>query len=498
MSLVKKSVLTGLVKAVNIILSFIVQFLLTPFILAMLGKELFGVYSIVNKMQGYISMVDLRPTAILRYKLSALQNSRDVSLKNEYVSASFLTSLMLLPCMVLLGWVLGEVFENYFIVNQRYVEEGRIAIVLLSVFIAVKGILGIPEAIIRGNNAEYKIFYIEPLRLIIYSIILVVVLKFNTGLIGVVFTVIVTGIMDFGFKYFYAKRNFKAYKLSFQGKSKMKEFIGKGSFYMLSSFASQLLNSFDIIILGSFIGVKLVATYSLSKSMMFRVFESISSVLGGMTASVGQLIGDGDVDKLKDLRRQLWRYNLIIGIGLFLYFLYFNDSFVGLWVGKENYIGYYVNQLLVFTAFLSFLILVDEIFINSYEEFKKKSIIVIVSSSIFVLVSIVFIKTYSVYAVVIGLLIAKSIQIVGYEIVLQKKIKLSSKLFLKDNFKILIVLLTFVFINSIRGNFIVDNWWRYLGLSFLFGLGYLSIVILFVLNNNEKLKFFSLIKRIKL
>ena len=80
MSLQKKSLYTGLTKILGIGLSFIVQFVITPFILGSLGKELFGVYTIINKMQGYVSVVDLRPTAILRFKLAATQTKKTSNL----------------------------------------------------------------------------------------------------------------------------------------------------------------------------------------------------------------------------------------------------------------------------------------------------------------------------------------------------------------------------------------------------------------------------------
>ena len=245
MSLKRKSIYTGLTKLFNIGLSFLVQFFITPFILGSLGKELFGVYSIINKMQGYISVVDLRPTAILRFKLAAVQTKNDNQSSKEYIGSSLIISAILLPFMAMIGWFLSLGFEHYFKIDEQHIDIGKTAIIILSVFIGVKGLLGVPEAIIRGNNAEYKLFFIEPLRLIAYTLLVYVFLNKGYGILGVIGAIIIAGIFDFILKLILQRRLYPLLKPVLPDKTKVKEFVEKGSWYLVSSLSAQVINTFE-------------------------------------------------------------------------------------------------------------------------------------------------------------------------------------------------------------------------------------------------------------
>ena len=286
MSLKRKSIYTGLTKLFNIGLSFLVQFFITPFILGSLGKELFGVYTIINKMQGYISIVDLRPTAILRFKLAATQTKNDLQSNKEYIGSSLIISAILLPFILLVGWALSLGFEHYFKIDEQYVAVGKTAIIILSLFIGIKGFLGVPEAIVRGNNAEYKLFFIEPLRLIAYSLFVYLFIKNGFGILGVIAAIIIAGFFDFVLKLLLQRKLYPLLKPVLPDKTKVKEFAGQGTWYLISSLSAQVINTFDIMIIGITIGAKAVTIYALSKAMLFRVSESFSAVLGGITAII--------------------------------------------------------------------------------------------------------------------------------------------------------------------------------------------------------------------
>ncbi len=486
LTLRKKSIYTALTKILNIGLSFFVQFFITPLILGGLGKELFGVYTIINKMQGYLSVVDLRPTAILRFKLATLQSKKELNTSREYIGASLIITAFLLPFMVLLGWLLSIGFEHFFKIDEQYVSVGKTAIIILSIFISLKGFLGLPEAIIRGNNAEYKLFYIEPLRLLLYSVLVYLFIENGYGILGVIAAIILASLLDFGLKLILQIRLFPKYKPLYPKRDKINEFFGKGSWYLVSSFSSQILNTFDIIIIGITIGAQAVTVYALSKAMLFRVSESVSAVLGGMTASIGHLIGLKDTNKLIELRYKLLRYNLILGSMIASYFVYFNNVFIGLWVDSSNFIGEYANLILSLSALFTLLCLVDEIFINSLQLFKNKSKILLISVTVFLSVSYFFTTEYGLLGIALSLLIAKIVQWFYYEKLLQKHFHIKKLLFIKSNFKTIILLVVLVITKFTFINLVITSWWLFLLASTLYVALYSLIVFVLIFTNSEK------------
>ena len=494
MNLKTKSIYTGITKLFNILLSFVVQFLITPFILGSLGKEIFGVYTIINKMQGYISVVDLRPTAILRFKLAATQTKKSIQSSKEYIGSSLIISAILLPIIALVGWFLSLGFEHYFEIDEQYIAVGKTAIIILSIFIGIKGFLGVPEAIIRGNNAEYKLFFIEPLRLIVYTFFVYIFINNGFGILGVIAAIIIATFFDFILKLIIQRRLYPLLKPVLPNKNKVKEFAGKGSWYLVSSLSAQVINTFDIMLIGLLIGVKAVTIYALSKAMLFRISESFSSVLGGITASVGYLISNENTKKLTEIRYKLLRYNFIFGCLIVTYFICFNRSFVGLWVDASNYIGEYGNLVLCFAGFFTLLCLANEIFINSLQLFKVKSRILLVTVFIFLITAYFFSKEYGLLGVAISLLITKFIQWLGYEILLQKHFTINKSHVLKDNYKTIILLISIILLRIYFIRIDIDSWLIFIFQSIIFLIIYSLIVITLILTKSEKNLLYGFIK----
>lgn len=495
MSLKRKSIYTGLTKLFNIGLSFVVQFVITPFILGSLGKELFGVYTIINKMQGYISVVDLRPTAILRYKLASIQTKNDIRSSKEYIGSSLIISAILLPFMVFIGWLLSIGFEHYFKIDNQYISVGKTAIIVLSIFIGIKGFLGFPEAIVRGNNAEYRLFFTEPIRLIVYSLFVYLFIINGYGLLGVISAIIIAGFLDFVLKLILQRKLFPKYKPVVPSNNKVKEFLGKGSWYLLSSLSSQVINTSDIMIIGLTIGAKSVTIYALSKAMLFRVSESFSNVLGGITSSIGHLISDDNAKKLIEVRRKLLRYNIIFGCLIVAFFICFNESFVGLWVDSTNYIGENGNLVLCFCGLFTLMCLANEIFINSLQLFKVKSKILLFTVFIFLISAYFLSKQHGLLGIAISLFVSKFIQWISYEILVQKYFAINVIGVIEDNYKSIILLLLIILFRVYFVNIEVNSWLAFVFQSIIFFVIYTLIVIGLILTKLERNLLFNFLKK---
>ena len=486
MSLQKKSFYTGLTKILGIGLSFIVQFVITPFILGSLGKELFGVYTIINKMQGYVSVVDLRPTAILRFKLAATQTRKNIQSSNEYIGSSLIISVILFPFIILVGYFLSLGFGHYFKIDEQYIAVGKTAIIILSIFIGIKGFLGVPEAIIRGNNAEYKLFFIEPLRLIVYSIFVYVFINNGFGILGIITAIIIAGFFDFILKLVLQRKLYPLLKPVLPDKTKIKEFTGKGSWYLLSSLGSQVINTFDIMIIGVTIGAKAVTIYALSKMMIFRVSESFASVLGAITASIGHLISDQNTKKLIEIRYKLLRYNILFGSLIITYFVWFNSAFVSLWVDSSNYIGESGNILLCFVGMFTLFCLSNEIFINSLQLFKQKSRILLITVFVFLITAYFFSKQYGLPGIAISLLISKAFQWICYERLLQKSILIKGSNVIKSNYKTIILFLLILILRLFVFKLDICTWFEFIIQSLMFFALYTLLLFLLILNQTDR------------
>lgn len=487
MSLKRKSFYTSITKVLNIVLNFILQLVLTPLILTGLGSQQFGIYTLINKMQGYLAVADLRPSAILRFKLAILQKSNNTKSKREYVGTSILLSLFTLPIIILLGWFLSLWFQSFFNISNEDANIASSAIIVISVFMGIKSFLGIPDAIIRGNNIEYKAFFIDPIRMLSYGLLVYFLLDYGFGLMGVIAAIIIAATIDFILRLILQIYYLPGYAPIPPKKTKVKEFFGSGSWYMGSSFSSQVLNSFDVVMIGAMYGMEMVTVYALSKAILFRIFESVSAISGGITSSIGELIGTNRVDELVDIRKILFRVNLIVGFMIMAYFIIFNSSFISLWVGKENFIGEEINFIFCLSAFLVLVSLSDEIFINSLQIFKEKTKIMTITVTIALVSSYTLSFFIGLTAIPLGLLIAKIYQWISYQKILNLRYSLNFISEIIRNIKVFSLILIAFIIKYYMFNILLFSWISLIAYSFLYIVCFMVLLFLFILDKDEVL-----------
>lgn len=487
-SLKYKVLFTALSRIINTIFAFVIQLILTPLVLGGLGQYLFGIYSLLNKVQGYMSFIDLRPSAILRYKLAVLQGTESMTEKRKFVGASIYISFISMPLIIICGIVLANFFPIIFKISNQYLDLSRNAVFLLAVILSLKSFLGIPEAILRGNNLEYKGMYIEPLRNVILVCLIWLSFLLNYGLIGLIISSFISFVVAFFLKLIIQKRELPGYLPLKPEKKQVVEFTKKGSWYLLSSFSFQLLQTLDVILIGIFFSPITITLFAVTKSLVFRVSEAFVTITGSVSASIGDLIGKKDISRLKELRLQLMRLNLIVGLVLFLYFSLFNKSFISLWVGVENFAGVYTNLAISFTIPFIILSMTTQMIIDSFLKFKEKSFSIFAVSILTILMSIVFIKLWGLFGVAFAILLGRILLWILYEILLNKHIQMNffSIVFLKQNYRILLLYIAVVMCVITQNSLEISSWVEFIGCSFVYMFIMILLTYLLIASKEEK------------
>lgn len=418
----KKSIYTACSRALTMVISILSQFILTPIVLSFLGPTLYGVYTLVNKTNNYLSLVDIRPTAILRLKLAHEQSTGDLLNKRKYIGASVIISLIFTPIFILAGCILAYFFPVWFHIETENVAVSRCAIILLSIFLAINGFLGIPEAILRGNNLEYKGFFIEPIRLLMVAGFTVLFLYCKWGLLSVIFAMFISAIFAYISRQMLRVKYLKEYNIAIPTSKHVREFFNKGGWYMISSFLMQTINNFDVILIGILLNPESVTLFAITKAIVFRVVESIETLVSSTTSGIGEIVGTNDTDRLHAVRIHLFK--IVIPIALFVtcYFFVFNGTFIGLWTGNEVYGGDVVNTIICISAFFLMLTSTEEIFVVSYLDFKKKALCLLVAAIAAIIISVSLSTTLGLIGNAVGILVGRFTLFIMYNYMNNKRI----------------------------------------------------------------------------
>src|SRR5690625_1821870 len=124
-----------------------------------------------------------------------------------------------------------------------------------------------------------------------------------------------------------------------------------------------ILNS-DKILLGFLAGPTLVVQYVITEYLMKAANGTIANVVHGVIPGIGKLYGSGDYNKLNKARKHVMLITWILAVSIGAIVILFNESFIQLWIGSEQYAGQFVNLLIVIVAFQYVFIQNDSAIIN--------------------------------------------------------------------------------------------------------------------------------------
>lgn len=461
----KKTLYTAYSRTLSTIIGFLSQFILTPIILGCLGKTLYGIYAIVNKANNFLSLVDLRPTAVLRLQLAHDQLSENKQRKRQFIGASYIVSLFFTPVFVIGGFILAYFFPEWFHIESEFVRDSRLAIICLSAFLAINGFWAVPEAVLRGNNLEYKGFFVEPIRQLLVAGLTIYFLLIGWGLLAVIAAMFIGALFAYVSRWLLRKKYLPIYTAQRPSRYHIKYFFKKGGWYLISSFLMQIINNFDVLLIGILMTPEAVAIFAVTKSLIFRIVEAVENLVTSSTSSIGEIVGSADNESITHARSKLMRIVWPLSLALTSYFFIFNGSFIHFWTGSSVYAGDAVNTLICISAIFLMMTSTEEIFIQSSLDFKRKSLMQLISAIVAIVVSIMLSRQLGLVGNAIGILSGRGLlYLLYYELnnrTFNCRIMVNPALILKSiSFLLLIIVLKFLsseFASSTLTHFIISS-----------------------------------------
>lgn len=486
----KKALYTTYSRGLSMVIGIVSQLVLTPIILSYLGNTLYGIYTIVNKANNFLSIVDLRPTAILRLKLAHNQKSNDIEDKRRYIGASYVISIFFLPIFIGGGCVLAIFFPKWFHIEANYVEEARLAIIFLAIFLAVNGFLGIPESILRGNNLEYKGYFVEPIRQLIVAGFTILFLYFGQGILSIIYAMFLGAFFAYISRLVLRNKHLNTYIVRKPKLEHIRYFFNKGGWYLSSSFLMQTINNFDVILIGVLMNPEAVTLFAITKSIIFRVVEAIENLVTSTTSGIGEIVGSKEKERINSTRKNL--FNIVWPLALFFtsYFYIFNEALIKFWAGSSVYAGNGINIIICISALFLMLTCTEEIFILSSLNLKKRSQYLLISAVTAIIISVALNKHLGLLGNAIGILSGRIILFFLYNRYNSKwsgkRIQLSST-FICKSFGLIILVIVFNF--CIKKIILQSFFYFALGSIMFFAIvGLYSYIYLFPINEKKLIK----------
>ena len=446
-SLTQKAFLNALASSLDYVARIVVFFLITPLMVSGLGDYYYGVWQILNRLVGYISLANGQPTQALKYTIANQQNSSDFKLKQTYVGSALIVFAIFLPVLSVLGGLLVWFVPYWIKTPPEYVLTLRITCGLLVMNLVVLTLVSIPRSVLQGENKGYKRMGLSTILVFVGGGITFLSLYFKAGIIGVSLSAVISSIIS---TLFYLKVVYQFspwFGVARPSWSAVREFLGLSWWFLGWDIVMSLMTASDVVVLGFLNSVESVTNYTLSKYAPEMTISIVAIMVVGIIPGLGGIIGSGDYGKAVKVRGEImtvtWLVGAVFGSGILLW----NRTFVSLWVGGNHFVGG-VSDLFIVLLVLQFIFIrTDANVINLTLNLKRKVILGFISVAISLFISsfLVYFLKLGIVGMCAGIILGRMVLSVQYPILIGRMLKVEIASQIKSIFRPAIVM-AFLFV----------------------------------------------------
>lgn len=482
----------ALLSYVVLALQNLVGLIYTPFMLRMMGKSEYGLYSIAASIVAYLTVLDLGfGNAIVRYTAKFRAEGK-VEEQHKMFGMFFLIYCGIGLIALIAGGVLYLNAENIFDASMTAAELQRTKIILaLMVFNLA---ITFPFSLFGSIITAYERFVFQKIvniiRIVLNTATMIILLTLGYKAVAMVVVTTIFNVLTLGCNLAYCKRCLNV-KLAF-GKFQwgyLKEVVIFSFWIFLNAIMDRIYWSTGQFVLGAFAGTAVVAVYAVAIQLQ-NMYMSFSTAISGvfLPKVTAMTIKDADGRGISDLFVKTGRVQFCVMALILSGFFLFGKAFIRLWAG-DGYEDAYTIAMIFFVPFTVPLIQnIGLVILQARNQMKFRCLLSFFVSVGSLGVQIPMAKYYGgigcAIGVAVGLFVA---QIVVMNVYYKKYQKIDIPLFWLNILKMSVV----PALMTLGGYYVlqrisIDSWFSLAACIFLYCIAYLPLFYLYSMNQYEK------------
>lgn len=402
----KNRKLGAILSYVSIIASTVISLIYTPFMIKSLGQSEYGLYSLINSVIGYLTLLDLGfGNAIVVY------TSRYRAQKKYEEEKKLHGMFFVIFCIIGLISGIGGIIL-YFNVDNLFgstmstleLQKAKIMMLILTFNLVVSFIFNIYSCIL---NAYEKFIYqkvISILNTILRPIIMIPLLFLGFKSITMVIVITLLNILVLLSNYIYCRKKLNI-KIKYMGFDKIlfKTILGYSIWIFLGVIADKVNWSVDQFVLGAVSGTVAVSIYSVASNLNSLFINLSTAISGVLLPKMSKMIANkASTDEITNEFIKVGRIQYLIIFLMASGFVLFGKEFIIAWVGNKFITSYYVALLLILPMCIPLIQNLGLSIMQAMNKFKFRTIAMAVMSIFNIILSIFFAKLYGPIGSAIG------------------------------------------------------------------------------------------------
>lgn len=318
----------------------LVLFFLSPYIVGKLDAVVYGIWSLLNVLTGYMGLFDLGVRASVGRHIALYLGKQDKKAVDETVRAGLgfysLVSVLILVIGVVLGWLFPEIFRD---VPVKYYSLVRMLLPLMVLNVWLSAVSAIYASILAAHDRFDIARKIDIGILALRTAATVWVLQMGWGLWGLAGAVILGNLLAVVGNRLcsgHIFRSLRSWPLLYS-KARLKELVGYGFPAFLSAVSSRIIGQTDLVIAGAAISVAIVREYSVGAMIVFYSSTFLTIIGRTFFPAMQRAIGAKRMGEARHILHRQTRLGLCLCLLIYIGFAVYSKPFIHLWMFQKGF-----------------------------------------------------------------------------------------------------------------------------------------------------------------
>lgn len=477
---------------VSIVTSTLVQLLYTPFLISKLGQSEYGLYSLINSVIGYLTVLDLGfGNAIIVY--TAKYRAQGKYEEEKKLHGMFRIIFRIIGLIAgLIGLILFFNVNILFGKSMTPIElhEAKIMMLILAFNLIITFNFSIYSSIISAYEKFTYQKIMAILNIIMKPLLMIPLLFMGYKAIAMTVVLTIANVTVLLSNYFFC-RNKLDVKIKFSGFDKkiFKVILGYSIWIFLGVVVDKANWSVDQFVLGSVSGTVAVSIYSAAGTISHLFINLSNAVSGVLLPKVSKMVAKKSSDE--EITSEFIKVGRIQYLVVFLMasgLALFGKEFFIAWVGKKFITSYYIAIILIIPLCLPLIQNLGISIMQAKNMHKFRSIVLFMIAIANVAISIPLAKLYGGIGSAIGTSLSLLIgNVLIINIYYQKKVGINVIKFWKEIFKMTIPFIIPIAIILLIMHFVtLHGYLHVIVFGGIYSIIYALVCYTLVMNNYEK------------
>ncbi len=389
-------------------LSLAVGLLLTPITLKYIGKEQYGLWVIYGEILGYLGITDMGITNSVAMMVARSDIKTEIHRINRLISTAIVMqcifAFILFAGGIAVSFYITDIFEISKNIYSIAIWSFLLAVMVRAIFMPIASVQGI----LRGLKEQALEHTVAILTLLLSGLCTVFFLYMDFGLFSLPLATLISAVTGFIVYLTKIKKLMPSIDIRIgHFDFSMLKSIFSFSFYLtLFGLSLNIIFQTDNIVIGRYIGLGMVTVYVITGKGYFMIYKIIGMYNNILRPFYAELHAKGENKKLEDIFLSSVKVTSSISLIAAVVYYYLNKEFVALWVGEDNFGGYYLTAVFALLSFNHSIMKATGVPLTGAMKMKEVSYVSMLEAIINLFLSITLAKHIGIVGVALGTLIA--------------------------------------------------------------------------------------------